>query len=392
MRSPTRLVVALLSAGLLASLSVTSVAAGFPSATQTRYVDDDGMGTPGSSCDGPSGLSMSIQDTIDAANPGDTIMVCPGFYDEVISVTKNDLKIISVKKWKALIVPPTDFTPDSNLFSVSNASGVVVKHFKFWMFTEGECEYVASMVYVNDAPYTQIRGNKVVAAGDEGLGDCGYLTGIFVTGESDGTEVNRNRITDFQLTGILLDNIQGNYIVKYNRVNFYHAAYATAPYSPMGIYADTTPSNVQIVHNKVRSLDTAGTSTPRLVRAISVSGANVDVRGNSGKNVGTFIYLEDGESGRVNYNRAVSNVMAGLDVNQTGGLEVAHNVISGSNAGVDVNNFSFDNNFHDNDWTGASTTDCEDDSSGSGTADTGNTWTNNYGDSSIPVGICTPAP
>src|SRR3954465_5597525 len=47
----------------------------------------------------------SIQAAAPAATPGDTVKVCPGQYDEQVTIGpgKNNLKLESVKKWQAAI-------------------------------------------------------------------------------------------------------------------------------------------------------------------------------------------------------------------------------------------------------------------------------------------------
>jgi nitrous oxidase accessory protein NosD len=64
------------------------------------------------------------------------------------------------------------------------------------------------------------------------------------------------------------------------------------------------------------------------------------------------------------------------------------NHTSGNDFGVDV--FASGNSFHDNDFRGNLGVDCYDGSSGSGTASTANTWTNDLGNIQSPEGICIP--
>lgn len=391
MRSLSRLVTALVGTALLASLAAMPALAGFPSTPTTWWVDDDFMGAPGN-CDSSSPLPLTIQEAVDTSNPGDTIMVCPGLYYGAISVTKSDLTLRSVQKGMAVLSPASDHVPDTDLVAIQNATGSSLRGFGVQVATTGDCEYVASMIKVFDAPGTIVRGNKIGITGDEGLGACGYVTGIQIGGTSGGSQALHNTVTDFQFHGIY-DTSAGTTLIWGNRINYLHKAYAPNSNSADGILANPISGGVVQIHlNTIRSAATAGTSTPKLQTGIVSTGSTLDIKRNIGKNVLTFIYALAGTSGKIKDNKGILNVQRGLDFNQTSGVEITGNRVVATEVGVDVDSLSSGNNFHDNDWDGSAPNDCYDASSGGGTANTANTWTNNYGDTSSPPGICTPAP
>ena len=75
--------------GLLA-LAALAVAAPSASAATTLAVDSDGFASP-TNCDDPSDTAEAtfIQGGIGAASAGDTIVVCPGTYSELVTVNKS---------------------------------------------------------------------------------------------------------------------------------------------------------------------------------------------------------------------------------------------------------------------------------------------------------------
>jgi hypothetical protein len=279
---------------------------------------------------------------------------------------------------------------DSNLITIQTGTGISLRGFRIQVPTSGDCEYVASMVLVFNAPGAIVRGNKIGITGGAGLGACGYVTGIQVIGDSDGAQVLHNWVTDFQVHGIY-DYSTADTLIWGNRVAYLHAAYAPDSNSSYGIITNRTGSGVASIHlNTVRSLASAG--TPKLAWAIVSTAATLDVKRNIGRNVTTFIYAQGGTGGKIKDNTGKRNVQRGLDFNNSSGVEVTGNDVIATEIGVDVNNASSGNNIHDNNWGSTATTDCADGSSGGGTANTANTWTNNIGATSSPPGICSPAP
>jgi hypothetical protein len=386
MRSFTTLFAALTIAALI--FPATAATAFANPAPATWYVDDDGMGSA-TGCDGSDvPLTPYIQDAVDNANPGDTIMVCPGFYSGQLDISKS-LTIRSVKRWAAHIETHPDDTPGGDLISIHDATGVVLHGFQIWS-AFGACHIVSALVRVNNAPDTVVSGNRIKNP-DDGPDGCVYDHGVEVAGSSDGTQMLRNRITDFVDDGIS-DTSAGTVTIRDNHINYFHAIDNPFNNNAEGILAEPSAGGVAKVHrNRIDSLDSAGSTTPQLAYGIAILGGAVDVGHNTAHNVGTFVYVLGRTSGTIQRNRGIENIQSGLFLSDSTNIEVAHNRMAGATAGV-IASSSTGNDLHDNDWTGPGPNDCLDNSSGSGTANTGNTWTNNYGGESSPAGICTPAP
>lgn len=101
----------------------------------TLVVDDDGLAAVGD-CDATTSAFPTIQAAVDAAGPGDTILVCPGVYDEQVTIRKAGLTVEG-SGIDSTIVKPTGLpNTATSLFSeaplayiilVDTASGVTLK-------------------------------------------------------------------------------------------------------------------------------------------------------------------------------------------------------------------------------------------------------------------------
>jgi hypothetical protein len=86
-----------LSAFALVAVTVTTVLLGeaAPATASTRWVNDDAASyvPPGTSC--VNAGYATIQAAVTAAGPGDIIKVCPGTYSENVSISTNNLTVMS---------------------------------------------------------------------------------------------------------------------------------------------------------------------------------------------------------------------------------------------------------------------------------------------------------
>ena len=256
--------------GALASL-IATLALAVPAAAgeppTTRYVDDDDPGC------GPSPYA-TVQAAVDDSNAGDTILVCPGEYVGGFTINSgdpffhpNDLTIRAVDPWTATIVAP-DGIDEGNLIVVANVSGTLIKWLEVVAPTGGACDLAGTLIVAVNAPDTSIRANHLQPRGTDTLdGPCGYIAGIFLTG-SDDSVVAWNRIIDFTRRGIAVDDSH-DVDIHGNSVRFLHASETGSPEDTIGIDLELT-RRARVANNVVRSLPSAGVSTPRLSRGIGV--------------------------------------------------------------------------------------------------------------------------
>ena len=84
----------------------------------TRLVDDDGQGAPGN-CDAADDAFETIQEAVDAGASGDTIQVCPGTYNEKVTVNKANLMLNGAQSG----VDARNRTGDESVVDSSSVSG-----------------------------------------------------------------------------------------------------------------------------------------------------------------------------------------------------------------------------------------------------------------------------
>ena len=371
----------------VAALVVGTAAAGVGAAShQTWYVDDDGTGTP-SSCDGREIIPSTIQQGVDAAANGDRVLVCPGVYIGPIDISKNGLVVRAKLGAKAMVLAASNHTSGEPLITIHDASNVKLKNLRIVAPTAAPCAQVGSLIYIQDAPNTEIKGNKLSVLGNEGLGSCGYQIGVFVNGQSQFSRVIYNKITDFGAVGIQMSADDTK--AKRNTINFFHPGhvYSDNP-NAVGVNLTQFVTRARVIDNVIRSLPTAG-DTPRLGWGVySFRGFGI-VEGNFVRHATRAFGWFGGDGTYISDNTAVVDITIGIEFDSIAEATVTGNDIEGEELGISLTN-SIANTITGNDFRGPSDPDCTDDSEGQGSYGTSNIWEDNQGHTSWPSGICSP--
>lgn len=362
----------------------------------TRYVDDDGTAAK-AGCDGTRTVSSTIQAAIDASAPTDTIIVCPGRYPEAIDVGVPDLTIRGASRWTATLNPTTLGT---GVIVRVSADDVRIQWLKVVGRTTGTCALFAAGIQVNGVDGAEIISNHVAASpiGDARFGPCGISTGIHVATGGQAL-VRYNLVRDFRLQGVWLQSADAGTAVKDNSVRFWHpdavcaaspslCAAATEPAigaAPIGIHVHNTPA---VVTTNAISATPSGSVATQLYAGIRVnSTTGATVRGNLIRRVSTFgIELNGATTSRIAANDIAEGAGSGLIAQgATTGNTIRANEIHGmSLAGIRLYSGVTGNTLIANDARGNGGADCQDDLDANG-------WTDNLGDESSPIGICSPA-
>jgi hypothetical protein len=308
------------------SVDITTGAA--PPTPVTRTVDDNLV-----QC--PTAAYTTIQSAVDAAGPGDTINVCRGTYTEAVSIGagKDNLSLVSSTAAAAAIV--------QGGFAVDGAQGVSIQKFRVEPTAGG-----AGIAVATGSSTALIRSNLVV----------GGLIGIHVVNADAGT------VRDNSLNG---QTQQGIAVIA----------------SALGV------AKADVLNNTV-----IGTAESSGIYLVAVAGdLTTTAFGNTVSKNGAYgVYVQGASGGTGTVAVKANSVSAGGAGMTFGGSLPAtvenNNVSANSGGGISAN--SGGHTFKSNNAKGNGGTDCQDSSTGTGTAGTGNTWTGNYGLESNPVGIC----
>jgi hypothetical protein len=393
------------SVGVAAALAFSSA----PSAAQTELVvDDDGVQCPGADF-------TSIQAAVNAAAAGSTIRVCPGTYNEVVTVNTPNLSLVGPSRIPSASACTSPTAPDPTadaIVQASNPAGGVVNllanGIRFQRFT--------------------VQNNTL---------GTGILTGASFSGHRVAANTVQNNVIGvyFNSNGTADSAVLLNCIRQNNQPG---AA------SGNGIYSDLGLEDADIVRNTFFQNESSGIvltgTTPGAVENVDIdrnvsrqdgsllaifNSTNTDVRVNSARdNSGSAIFIGGDNSGLDVLYNGISGSARGVRANALGGgastgARIAYNVITNStstttgdgigaapnslinsliwrnaarnnprdgirfDAGGNGGNRIFFNSLRNN-----AEHDCHDDTTGTGTAGTANTWRYNSGVTENRPGLC----
>lgn len=407
---------------------------------------------PGDTSCGDNSPYTTIQSAVNAASPGDTIQVCPGNYQEHVTInqnqagqTLNGLALQSVQPLKASIQFPQDGsgpTPGYHdaIVSVRSARGVNIAGFTIegpWSDSEvepgdtfGPGDHFG--VFVDQNGQANITGNRITQIEDAIVADRGDQDGVAVQaglisypisstvtfpGTTGSADVTFNSIDQYQKNGPTIDNAGSTGTVSFNAIT----GHGPTPTSPPDT-AVTAQNAVQISSGAKAAVDANAISqnvyslAPQATGILLYQAGGADVEGNQVYSNDTGIYdYQSSNSVTLANNDSWSNTLDGLTVdgstgdqvkgnsswnNQGNGVgvydsatrsDVAQNQVWGNTQdGLFADSTTDRNVFSSNQAQNDTIYDCEDDSRGGGTAGTNNTWTGDTGQTSSPPGICTP--
>jgi parallel beta-helix repeat protein len=383
----------------------------------------------------------NINAALAAANPGDTIKVDPGVYTQQVvigknahGVTLNNIKLLGTNQQS--IIAPTVNSQTAALLEVTGAKNVTIDGFT----VTGPGNGTGSIGYgilVDGGGSATITNDHITNIRDNPISGDQNGVGIKVGGSTTGTAtISHDTIDNYQKGGIVVNGIGSSANVSNNVVQ--GSLNNTAIPSngiQFGFGATGNITNNTVVDNIFTGAVTDGEkpfegSLPLGYQGVGIllyQSGKVNVSGNnaSGNDIGIYVFASAAGASIQNNTTSFSHFDGLVIEETTAAIQVSHNTANnnahdgielvfdptGSESGVPdsthnhnvkVQNNTASNNGHDgisveagstgnvfnnNTLRGNTGYDAQDQSTGSGTAGTGNTWKDNHGGTSTSPGL-----
>jgi hypothetical protein len=329
---------------------------------------------PGNGCE-HAGYT-TIQAAVTAAGPGDTIRVCPGTYQEQVTIPsgRDNLTLHSISHWHAIIKAPVLMLDVKAIVRVSTSQNVTIRGFEISGPGSGGCDSIRYGVRVDAGASANIIGNHIVDIRD-------LPPPPSVSGCQNGVAV---------LVGRNFENTTGSALIEGNVIE---------RYQKNGPTVDNAGSSASITHNVIRGVGPTATIAQN---GIQVSrGANAVVEHNwvadntylgAPATGGTGVLLFQPGSVSVAHTTSVrSDDNFGLYDTLAATMDYDKGEESTFFDGIFVDSGSMNNQITHGHFLNNALFDCEDNSAGAGTGGTANYWAYNHGETESPSGsgICT---
>lgn len=424
-----------------ALLALTALAPTSVMAATTLVVDDDGFGSA-ASCDAGTAAYSTIQSAVNAAAPGDTIIVCPGTYNESVAISTAGLKLLGAHAGK-------DAKSCPNRINTSTVSGGLANGFTL----------AANSIVIDGF---RIGGSSAYGIETSELYSGYLIANNVIEQNAGGVYLNAD--------GSILSRVKRNCFRDNNATFFDVTPFPTAG---TGIYTDQGLENANIMHNSFRRHLNVGINLVTTLDGTDTFNVtetrNIRIGGNLSANDRTFLSISNADhiyvatnqvrqnSGGQDWNGSAIYVGGGYDIGGPGAsaititdnlikstqlpngfyagiavrgsaddVVITFNTIRGTYNGISISSDAIgaafvrgnavwnahnngiealvtepyvfggpatENVFARNTAHGSANFDCYDDTTGTSTLGTANTWrrsgvARNIGDTSSPAGLC----
>ena len=393
----------------------------------------------------------TIQAAVTAAAAGDHIKVCPGTYVEQVTVPagKNGISLEGngnprdpnqPANQQTVIKAPATMTPPMSIVEVSQSQNVKIMGFTISGPGGGNCHSIESGVRVDQGGSADIEQNHITKIEDTPPGGCQSGIGILVGHAAESTTgtatIKNNTVDQYQKGGIVVDNTGSYADVENNLVLGQGTAIANIAANGIQVSRGATArvTNNTVAGNQFAGAESTGVESVGIL--LYHPGNPTDVENNTLQvqqdhqppsainDVGIYDQASSGGV-MIDNNNVFGQAFNGIVLDGDSGSTVVQNNkvadttthFGGSNGvdsgdgflvfdgtigsllqnnqstnnaedGFHLDNTTSNNTLKDNQASGNTTFDCADDSTGSGTAGTANTWMNDHGMTSSPPGLC----
>jgi parallel beta-helix repeat protein len=311
-------------------------------------VDDDGGEFPGAPY-------SSIQSAIDAAAPGDTVLVYPGQYQEKLTVGpgKSNVTLQSETPLGAVISLPPLAPAYTSVINIDFSTGVRVLDFTI----AGPGSYPTQIfagIEVNQGATANITGNLITDISDSpGSGDQnGFGVYVGYVGGGRATIVG-NTFTRYQKSGVVVDGPNGYALIDGNE---FVGNGPTSLIAQNGIDV-VRQGSADIFNNSISSHIYTGPVGPDPENPVTASGViihqakRVTVRGNFIDVNQTGVYVSDQSwPVTIQNNQLAGNTLDGITLDLArGGVSVLTNTVEASGRdGIHIQSASSNNTVRGN--------------------------------------------
>lgn len=338
------------------------------------------------------GHFSTIQGAVDAAVGHDTIRVCDGVYHEQVTIPadKDHLTLEAETPRKAEIKAPV-LEGEKAIVLIAGATGVTIRGFTIAGPGTGICASIGFGVLVGGGGSVTLENNRIADIRDEPFGGCqnGFAVGAggFGSPGSGSVTASGNDIDGYQKGGILVRGAGSHADITDNVVK---GAGPTAVTAQNGIQVSggaTAIVDGNFIDDNFFSPNTV------LATGVLVSGAGaLTVADNTLDGNQSGVVVSPQSAPLTVEDNQLSGGHWGILLTPATGATIRDNVSIGAVFGGIAAFGSSGNTLVANSATGAEagSFDFLDDSTGSGSAGTANTWTGNIGASSHPADIASP--
>lgn len=357
-------------------------------AAQARVITVDDNGADCKKAD-----FTSIQAAVDAASPNDTIKVCAGTYVEQVTIPagKNGLTLRSQVPEAAVIKAPPVMADPKAIVRVNGAQNVTIDGFTIAGPGGGPCDSIRYGVRVDGGGSATISQNHIVDIHDTPLGGCQNGNAIQVGRVSEGqtgrATIFKNKIERYQKGGIVISNTGSSAEIRDNEIT---GIGPTAVIAQNGV--QISGGATAVVLNNVISQHQYTPQTFASAGILLFEPGAVTIAHNILSYNDESIYSQDAAAPDIQHNRLSFNTFDGIGLIGTTNGIIGHNFSENNGFdGIFVDSDSAGNIITNNQMEANAEHDAHDDSAGTGTAGTANTWENNHCGSLNPEnrpGLC----
>ena len=313
----------------------------------------------------------TVQQGVSAAVTGDTVLIEKGTYTEqvLIGTGKDNLTVTGAGS-KTIIKAPTTMTSPKAIVRISTSTGITLSNLTISGPGGGGCDSLEYGVRIDTAGQANITDDYITKIDDGPISCCQNGIAIQVGSAADTTTgkatITNTTIDKYQKDGISVSNTGSTASISDNNITGVGPTTIIAQNGIEIVYGATATISDNTVKNNAYTGTANAAASGILLFSSGVVSLNDNVANHSDENIYLYGVMNSSIKDNVANNGSYNGIY--LDPTSRG-------------------NTLTDNSAHGTS-KGAGNYDMEDDSTGSGTLGTANTWHDNGCKTSLPADLC----